>query len=314
MSQPQLSVVIPVHDEQETLRPLYEGICQALEPLGRELEIIFVDDGSQDRSFEQMKAIHEKDPRVTVLRFWRNAGKSAALAAGFDEARGEVVFTIDADLQDDPQELPALLAQLEEGCDLVSGWKKDRKDSLAKRWLSWIFNRVVSQTSGLQLHDFNCGLKVYRGEVVKRIRLYGERHRFIPVLAKAHGHRITEQVVTHHPRRAGRSKYGFERIWRGAIDFFVIWFLNVCGQYPSRYFVKLSFGVLLFKLVEKGVGMGAASGEGAWLWLEWTLAAIWDVMLIPFLLIHIGLIAELITHAFYQDHPAYTVNERLGSS
>jgi glycosyltransferase involved in cell wall biosynthesis len=226
-----ISVVVPVHDEERSVEPLYEELRAALDPLGRRWEAVFVDDGSTDGSFAALTRLHDAARNVKVVRLRRNFGKAAALAAGFRHAEGDVVVTIDADLQDDPGEIPRLLAKLDEGFDLVSGWKAQRRDPLSRRLLSRIFNGVVSRVSGLRLHDMNCGLKAYRGEVVRNLRIYGELHRFLPVLAHDRGYRVTELSVNHRPREHGRSRYGVERYLRGFLDFLTVWFM---GRYRHR--------------------------------------------------------------------------------
>jgi len=202
-----ISIVIPLHNEERSIALLYDELQAALEPLGQEWEAVFVDDGSVDGSFAALTRLHDANENVRVVRLRRNFGKAAALAAGFGQARGEIVVTIDADLQDDPAEIPRLLVKLDEGFDLVSGWKTRRRDPLRRRVLSRIFNWVTGRMSGLRLHDMNCGLKAYRAEVVRGMPLYGELHRFIPVLAQYRGFRVAELPVNHRPREHGRSRY-----------------------------------------------------------------------------------------------------------
>src|SRR5215204_1307001 len=194
-----ISVVVPVHDEDRSVELLYDELASALDPLGRPWEAVYVDDGSTDGSFAAMTRLHDRATNVRVVRLRRNFGKSAALAAGFRHAEGSFVVTIDADLQDDPAEIPRLLAKLDEGFDLVSGWKAQRRDPWSRRLVSRIFNSVVGRASGLKLHDMNCGLKAYRAEVVRSLRIYGELHRFLPVLAHDRGFRVAELPVNHRP-------------------------------------------------------------------------------------------------------------------
>ena len=226
-----ISVVVPVHDEERSVEPLYEELRAALDPLDRPWEAVFVDDGSTDSSFAALTRLHSATGNVKVVRLRRNFGKAAALAAGFRHAEGDVVVTIDADLQDDPAEIPRLLAKLDEGFDLVSGWKAHRRDPLSRRIPSRIFNGVVGRVSGLRLHDLNCGLKAYRADVVRDLRIYGELHRFLPVLAHDRGYRVAELPVNHRPREHGRSRYGAERYLRGFLDFLTVWFM---GRYRHR--------------------------------------------------------------------------------
>jgi len=221
-----ISVVIPVHDEERSVALLYDELRSALQPLDTSWEAIFVDDGSTDGTFAALTRLHSAADNVRVVRLRRNFGKAAALVAGFDQARGDTVVTMDGDLQDDPAEVPRLLAKLDEGFDLVSGWKARRRDPLSRRILSRIFNSVTSRFSGVRLHDMNCGLKAYRAEVVHGLRLYGELHRFIPVLAHYRGFRIAELPVNHRPRGHGRSRYGIERYLRGFLDLLTVSFIG----------------------------------------------------------------------------------------
>jgi len=238
-----ISVVVPVHDEERSVALVFEELQSTLQPLDRPWEVIFVDDGSTDGSFAALTRLHAQNDEVSVVRMRRNFGKAAALQAGFIQARGEVVVTIDGDLQDDPAEIPRLLAKLEEGFDLVSGWKTKRQDSWRRRTLSKIFNFTAGRMSGLRLHDMNCGLKAYRTEVVSGLRLYGELHRFIPVLAHYRGYRIAELPVNHRPRSHGRSRYGIERYLRGFFDLLSVSFLGRYGHRPLHLFGGL--GLLL---------------------------------------------------------------------
>jgi glycosyltransferase involved in cell wall biosynthesis len=226
-----LSVVVPVYNEERSVELLYDEIAAALDPLDHEWEAVFVDDGSSDGSFAALTRLHSRAPNVRVVRLRRNFGKAAALAAGFAQASGEVIATLDADGQDDPAELPRLLAKLDEGYDLVSGWKVRRRDPWRRRLVSRVFNAVTGWISGVRLHDMNCGFKAYRAEVVRGLPLYGELHRFIPVLAHERGYRVTELAVNHRPREHGRSRYGIERYLRGFFDLITVTFM---GRYRHR--------------------------------------------------------------------------------
>jgi glycosyltransferase involved in cell wall biosynthesis len=226
-----ISVVVPVYNEERSIALLFDELRAALEPLRREWEVVFVDDGSADGSFGALTRLHDANDNVRVVRLRRNFGKATALAAGFERAAGEMIVTIDGDLQDDPAEIPRLLAKLDEGFDLVSGWKTRRRDRWTRRALSRIFNAVVARFSGLRLHDMNCGLKAYRAEVVRGLSLYGELHRFLPVLAYQRGFRIAELPVNHRPRSHGRSRYGLERYLRGFLDLLTVTFI---GRYRHR--------------------------------------------------------------------------------
>src|SRR3990167_4495677 len=240
------SVIIPVYDESGNLDLLHEKLSLALKKLRGEYEIIFVDDGSKDASFDDLKRIALADKHVKVLRLAKNFGKSAAMSAGFHESRGVIILNLDADLQDDPAEIQSMLAKLEEGYDLVVGWRRVRRDGVDKTLPSKVFNAVVSRWSGIMLHDFNCGFKVYRREVLKDLPLYSDMHRFLPVLAAKRGFRVTELPVQHHPRHAGVSKYGIGRTLRGLLDFISVLFLTVFLARPMHFFG--TFGVVSISL------------------------------------------------------------------
>jgi len=245
-----LTILIPVMDEEGNLRELHERLTATIMRIGLPYEIIFVDDGSRDGTWRLISDLSRRDRHVLGLRHRRNFGKAQALSNGFAAARGDVVVTMDGDLQDDPAELPHFLAKLDEGYDLVSGWKQRRQDPLGKTAPSKLFNWTVRRTSGVQLHDFNCGFKAYRLEVTSAIRLYGELHRFTPVLAHAEGFRIAELPVKHHARQWGSSKYGWSRLTKGFLDLFTVIFLTQYRQRPMHLFglpglVSLALGVML---------------------------------------------------------------------
>jgi len=242
-----LSIVIPCFNEEESLFPLYTQIQDSLGTLKLDYEIIFVDDGSRDQSTLRQLEIYQKDTaHVKVIQFRKNMGKAAALSIGFTEAEGRYVVTMDADLQDDPQEIKNLIAKLDEGYDLVSGWKKKRHDPLGKTLPSKLFNKVVSAMSGIKIHDFNCGLKIYRHEVIDNFPVYGEMHRYLPVLAHWQGFRITEIPVTHHARQFGRTKYGVSRMMKGFLDLITIIFLDRYAKRPLHLFgtIGVFFGLI----------------------------------------------------------------------
>lgn len=231
-----LSLVVPVHDEEGNLEELHRRLTRVLTAIGLPYEIIVVDDGSKDGTWRVIRTLHARDPHVVALRHRRNFGKAQGLANGFAVAKSDVVVTMDGDLQDDPDELPRFLAKLDEGYDLVSGWKQSRQDPLGKTAPSKLFNAIVRRASGVQLHDFNCGFKAYRREVTQQIRLYGELHRFTPVLADAEGFRIAEVPVKHHPRTWGESKYGYRRLVKGFLDLLTVVFLTHYRQRPMHLF------------------------------------------------------------------------------
>jgi glycosyltransferase involved in cell wall biosynthesis len=289
-----ISVVVPLYNEEHSLEPLYREIAQSLEALGRGFEVIFVDDGSTDGSLAALTQLHSENANVVVVHLRRNFGKAAALQAGFLEARGDIVVTIDADLQDDPAEIPQLLAKLDEGFDLVSGWKSRRNDPFSRRLLSRLFNWATGFVSGVRLHDVNCGLKAYRADVLRGMRLYGELHRFIPILASYRGFRVAEISVNHRPRAHGRSRYGLNRYLRGFFDLITVTFMGRYRHRPLHLFggigLLMGFGgfVILLYLTVIKIG-GAAIGHRPLL----TLGVLLIVVGIQFL--SLGLISELIT-------------------
>ncbi len=228
---PNFSVVIPLYNEEESLRELTEQLKNTLVKMGGNYELIFIDDGSTDNSFKVLRDIHHRNHRVKVIRFRRNYGKSAALMVGFQKAQGEFIITMDADLQDDPSEIPNLIKEIKSGYDVVSGWKKKRKDPISKTLPSKFFNYVTKVVSGINIHDFNCGLKAYRKEVVKSVNVYGELHRYIPVLAQWLGFRIGEIPVAHRPRKYGKTKFGMGRFFKGFLDLMTVIFTT---RYISR--------------------------------------------------------------------------------
>ncbi|UCD36941.1 MAG: glycosyltransferase family 2 protein [Fidelibacterota bacterium] len=246
-----ISAVVPVYNETESLRQLHQELSEVLANTG-DHEIIYIDDGSDDGSAEILREIADGDPKVRVISFFRNYGKAAALAAGFEAATCEVVITLDSDLQDNPAEIPGMVKLLQQGWDMVSGWKKVRHDPLNKRLPSRIYNFVVRLMTGVAIHDSNCGLKVYRSEVVKSVDIYGGLHRYIPALAKYKGFRVTEKVVEHRPRLYGRTKYGLARYFHGLLDLFTVLFLGRYFQRPLHF-----FGVIGLTLTFAGVIISA---------------------------------------------------------
>lgn len=292
-----VSVLIPVKDEEATLATLLGEIDAAFATMPETgYEVIFVDDGSTDTSWDVMTQLAADNPHVRALRLRRNFGKAAALAAAVDEARGHRIVTMDADLQDDPAEVPRLLAELDDGADLVSGHKADRKDPLGKRIPSKFFNFMTNVMTGLKINDHNCGLKAARTEVYRRVPLYGELHRYIPALAHQTGYKVRELAVNHRPREHGKSKYGFERYVRGAIDLLTVMTITKYGRRPAHLFGGLGllsafvgFVVLAYLTVVKIFG-GQAIGDRPLLMLG-ILLVILGVQLIS-----IGLIAEIVLH------------------
>jgi glycosyltransferase involved in cell wall biosynthesis len=298
--QPDISVVIPLYNEAESLPELHTALAAAVLPYADRCEMIYVDDGSADGSIEVLKGLREGDKRVKAVRLRSNQGKAAALAAGFREARGGIIITLDADLQDDPKEIPRFLRKLEEGADLVSGWKATRCDPWSRRFLSAIFNRVTSRLTGVQLHDLNCGFKAYRRAVIDELRLHGELHRFIPVLASWRGFRIGEIEIAHHPRKYGRSKYGAERIPRGFFDLLTVLMLTRYTTRPLHLFgvVGVVMGLTGFAIVSY-LSLGWVFGQ--WigvrpLFILGALLVIAGIQLVSF-----GLLAEMIVYGLNRE-------------
>ncbi len=232
----QLSVIIPLYNEEGSLKELHQQLRSTLGRMSVRYELLFVDDGSTDRSFQILRDLKRVDHHVKIIRFRRNYGKSAALSVGFEKAQGDIVITMDADLQDDPAEIPALSKRLNEGFDLISGWKKVRRDPITKTIPSRFFNFITSLMTGIRLHDFNCGLKAYRKEVVKTVKVYGELHRYVPVLAHWEGFKIGEMVVQHRPRRYGKTKFGMGRFWKGFLDLVTVLFTTRYFRRPLHLF------------------------------------------------------------------------------
>jgi glycosyltransferase involved in cell wall biosynthesis len=235
----EFSIIIPVFNEKQSVAELYRLITDNMKKLDRSYEILFVDDGSTDDTLKKITAIASNDNRVSVIALRRNFGKSLALREGFEHAEGDFIITMDGDLQDEPRELLTLIAKIEEGYDLVTGWKKDRKDPLEKRIPSKFFNFLTSLFSGLKLHDYNCGFKIYTRKIAESIPMYGELHRFIPVLAHWQGFKVAEVPVKHNPRKFGKSKFGFNRYFRGFFDFMSVFFLTRYLYRPMHFFGKI---------------------------------------------------------------------------
>ena len=300
---PNLSFVIPAKNEEDSIAPLYEEILAVLKDLKRTYEIIFIDDGSTDKTFDAMKNLAQKDKNVKVLRLRGNFRKSIALQVGFDRALGEIVFTLDADLQDNPSEIPNFLRKLDEGYDMVSGWKKNRHDPWHKVLPSRILNHVTGKLTGVFLHDINCGFKAYRSEVVKSLNLYGELYRFIPVFATKQGFKVTEIVVDHRARKFGKSKFGIERNIKGLLDLITIVFLTGYGKRPGHFFGTLGlmstfFGFLIgLYITYLRLTTGSIQFRHPLLFLGMLL------MIVGVQLISTGLLAEMILSA--KQKPSY---------
>ena len=304
-----ITFVIPVYNERETLEPLAAGIAQYVAP--HRYRIVFVDDGSTDGSYDVMCRLRDADPAIDVVRLRGNFGKSAALAAGLVKADGDLVFTMDSDLQDEPKEIPRFIEKLNEGYDVVCGWKAVRHDPIHKTVPSRIYNWFVAWLFGVPLHDVNCGFKLMRAEVVKKLQVYGEMHRLIPVLAKNLNYRIAEIPVEHHRRRYGKSKYGIERFTRGAMDVLTMWFLTNYRHAPGHFFGMLG-------LTQKALGVvllvaGIVLWLGAYPFAGAVLIAAGIVLAAAgAVTICIGLLAELVLRHFVRIDPALYVAEENG--
>jgi len=309
-----LSVVIPLVNEAESLTELHSQLHAVMQRLHIPAEIIFVDDGSTDGSFKKLQELHRRDRRVRVIQFRRNYGKSAALAAGFAQAQGRYIVTMDADLQDDPEEIPHLLNELEKGYDLISGWKKRRHDKFSKRFASKIFNSVTGYFTGVHLHDINCGLKAYRREVTESIRVYGQLHRFLPVLAAKEGFRVGEIEVKHHARKYGKSKFGLSRYTSGFFDLMTVLFLARYTRRPLHLFglaglisFMLGFGINAYLTYQRLFGIRFLENRPL-LFLGMLLIII-GVQMISF-----GLLGEMLTatQAQSQSYPQQGIKTTLG--
>ena len=291
-----ISVIIPLFNEAESLEDLYQELCTALSVLDLEWEIIFVDDGSRDGSFELLNKLLNREPRIRIVQLRRNFGKSAALSAGFAEAEGDIIVTLDADLQDQPSEISKLVEKIHLGDDLVSGWKRVREDPISKRWPSRLFNRVTSFLTGIPLHDINCGLKAYRREVIEEIRVYGEMHRYVPVLASYRGFRVSEVPVEHRARRHGKSKFGAGRFLGGFFDLITVIMLTRYNSKPLHV-----FGILGSLLLLSGTAIEAYLSIG-WFFDRYIgdrplfmLGVVFIIVGIQF--VFFGLLAEMIAYS-----------------
>jgi glycosyltransferase involved in cell wall biosynthesis len=313
---PRVSVVIPVFNEAENLTDLHRELTSSLASLGQPYEILLVDDGSTDSSLERLLAIEAADPRVRVLRLRRNFGQTAAFSAGFDHARGEIVVTSDGDLQNDPADIPRLVAKLDEGYDMVCGWRRERHDPVSKKLPSWFANRIISAATGVRLHDYGCSLKAMRSEVVKGLRLYGEMHRFIPAVASWMGVTLAELPVGHRPRTRGRSKYGLGRTLRVLLDLFTVKFLLAYGTRPAHLFglwglASGGAGFLILAYLAYIRLFEDTAIAGRPLLFLGGLLFIFGVILVNF-----GLVAEMLVRIYHesQGKPIYVVKELTPSA
>ena len=310
-----LSLVVPVYNEQENIPLLFEAIYKTIPPLNKTWEVILVDDGSRDKSLAALEEFAVKDPEhVRVISFRRNFGQTAAIAAGLDYSQGEIIVLLDADLQNDPADIPMMLAKLDEGYDLVSGWRKNRKDNAVTRNLpSLLANRLISQVTGVHLHDYGCTLKAYRRDVLEGFRLYGEMHRFIPVFADSVGARITEIVVSHHPRQFGKTKYGLERTAKVILDLFTVKFLVSYSSKPIYLFggtggllMIVSAFIMLYLLIRRSLLLISVTGSPLFQTSVMFFILGFQSMLM-------GLIAELLVRTYHESQrkPTYTVRTKI---
>jgi glycosyltransferase involved in cell wall biosynthesis len=293
------SVIVPVYNEELNVDELYTRLARVLS--GSDVEFLFVDDGSTDGTYQRLRGIADRDPRLRVLRFRRNFGQTAALSAGIDHSHGDIIIPIDGDLQNDPEDIPRLLDRLAEGHDVVSGWRVDRKDSLRRRVPSWIANRLISWLSGVRLHDYGCSLKAYRRRVLQDVRLYGEMHRFVPIYASWQGARVTELPVKHHARVRGTSKYGMERTIKVILDLIVVKFLASYATKPIYVFGGFGIVSLLLSVVAFGL-MLYYKLTGAKDFVQTPLPLVVVMfLLVGCLSVLLGLVAELTVRTYYES-------------
>jgi len=308
-----LSIVVPVYNEEKNLPELFEQIVAAMQPLEMDWDVTFVDDGSRDASVEVIRQLHEQAPeRVRIVVFRRNYGQTAAISAGINQSDGDIVILMDADLQNDPADIPLLLEELDKGFDVVSGWRKNRQDNQLTRNLpSHMANRLISSSTGVHLHDYGCTLKAYRREILQSINLYGEMHRFIPVYAKEAGGKISEVVVHHHPRKHGKANYGLERTIKVILDLFTVQFLTKFSQKPIYLFggvglglMVISFALFLWLAIRRIVAAVSVLGSP---WFQISVM----MFILGFLAMLLGLIAELVMRTYYesQDKKTYAIRE-----
>jgi len=311
---PDISVVVPFFDEEQAIEPFFAELFGVLDGLGRSAEVIAIDDGSADATFERLAAVRARDGRLKVIRFRRNFGQTAALAAGFAHARGGVIVTMDGDLQNDPADIPRLLAALEAGADVACGWRRDRRDDVVTRIVpSQIANRLISYATQVQLHDYGCGIKAYRGEIAKSLNLYGEMHRFLPAIAGDLGARVIELPVNHRPRTLGRSKYGLSRTVRVILDLLTVKFLSDYSTRPIQVFGLVGLAgaavgtVLMLVLGFERVVLGIQLGNRPIVLLA-ILLVVTGLQFITF-----GLLGEMLARTYHesQGKPIYVVRELL---
>lgn len=313
-AKPLLSVVIPVYNEAGNIHRLNASLLGVLKPLERSYEVIYVDDGSVDETFPLLRTLSAQSPSIRVIRLRRNFGQTAAMSAGFDHAKGEIIIAMDGDLQNDPTDIPKLLSKLEEGYDVVNGWRKDRKDKLLSRRIpSMIANLLIGIATGVKLHDYGCSLKAYRAEVIKNVPLYGELHRFIPALASIYGAKITEIPVTHHPRLSGKSKYTLSRTYRVLMDLLTVTFLKFFADRPLHIFGLSGIILLLIGLLIDGYLAFLKIFQGASLANRPLLLLGTLLILAGLQMFGIGILSEIQIRTYYeaQGKAIYNVRETI---
>ncbi len=309
-----LSILIPIYNEEGNLLLLYEKLAAALKKVGRPYEVIFVDDGSSDESLEILLDLREKNPNIKVISFSRNFGQTAALSAGIDFSKGDILIPMDGDLQNDPEDILPLLQKIEEGFDVVSGWRKGRKDPFLNRRLpSMIANKLISWIGGVHLHDYGCTLKAYRRDILKNIRLYGEMHRFIPIYAQWIGARVSEIPVRHFPRGSGASNYGMSRVFKVILDLMVVKFLLSYSQKPIYVFGGIGLLMILGAILSGGYALYLKLFTGLSFILTPLPLLCALLLLLGFISILMGFIAEILTRTYYesQGKPTYQIKETI---
>ena len=307
-----ISVIIPVFNEGQNILPLYEKLRSVLKKIDGDYEVIFIDDGSSDNTLNQLRIISEKDSAIKIICFSRNFGQTAALSAGIDFSKGKIIIPMDGDLQNDPEDILPLLKKIEEGYDVASGWRKNRKDPfLTRRFLSMIANKMISLIGGVHLHDYGCTLKAYRREILKNIRLYGEMHRFIPIYARWIGARVSEIPVHHYPRRYGSSKYGISRIFKVLLDLMVVKFLLSYSQKPIYVFGGMGLLMILGAFLSGGYAIYLKLFKGVSFILTPLPLLCVLLLMLGFLSILMGFLAEILTRTYYesQGKPTYQIKE-----
>ena len=307
-----ISIVLPVYNEQENIPLIYQRLKSVLEKINKSYEIIFVNDGSKDNSYEELLKI-STDKTVKIINFRRNFGQTASMAAGIDYAQGEIIILMDSDLQNDPEDIPNLITKIEEGYDVVSGWRKDRKDPFFSRKLpSMIANMLIKKISGVKVKDLGCSLKAYKKDVIKSIKLYGDMHRFIPIYASWVGAKITDIPVKHHPRQFGKSKYGISRTFKVIIDLFGMKFLGSYSTKPMHFFGKIAGIHLIFTILWGFIYLYRAIKSKRFLTDE-SLILVFLLWALTILFIGFGLLAEIMVRVYHeaQDKPIYIIKEKI---